>query len=565
MVDLYEIHGKDYAVKLTRDGDLSATFLREVSVMRRLKHPNVCPLLDAGVTQLGPPPPSEYQWWSTDKIRQELARRGISSKGRKAEVYDRLISSDLQGGGKRSVFYMTLPLATGGSLRSRMKASEQLTSGQRQSYAYQLLLGMNYLLSRNILHRDLKPDNLLITADGTLQIADFGLARALTCVAGTGLTHEVVTLWYRPPEILLGGTYHEAADKWSVGCILYELFSPKHQVLFPGDSEIDQLYRIFRVLGTPTKEIFGSYPEWQDSFPLWTETWFLPFGPPEQQLVKKLLVYQQSERAAYRDLVHSPYFSNILIGSDLAPFYNCLDNLDMRCFPVAELKETGLSSMETYIPYQIWLLRVCKEFDQGQRTRFYATNILRAAWGALTQDATGLLTLGDYSFKEIGLVPLACVYLSSMYNEIYGLTSADLVEYVKTSALITEPELQKMSLTIVRMMQFDMLGASCYDYYSEYVMFYPQEIRGLRYLQCLTLMDLYKLPPKQLALVALLGGCVSMKLAFKHPLADLIGPYNEMLAQLIKDQDGNFTAIMKIFDLDLKEEIVKLQYPILAA
>lgn len=87
------------------------------------------------------------------------------------------------------------------------------------------------------MHRDLKPSNLLIDKTGThLKIADFGLARTFNLPLKS-YTHEVVTLWYRAPEILLGQkVYSTAVDVWSVGCILFEMFSNK--VLFKGDSEI---------------------------------------------------------------------------------------------------------------------------------------------------------------------------------------------------------------------------------------------------------------------------------------------------------------------------------------
>ncbi|CAN0014172.1 unnamed protein product [Bubo scandiacus] len=97
--------------------------------------------------------------------------------------------------------------------------------------------------------RDLKPQNLLINADGAIKLADFGLARAFGVPVRT-YTHEVVTLWYRAPEILLGCKYYSTAvDIWSLGCIFAEMIT--RRALFPGDSEIDQLFRIFRTLGTP--------------------------------------------------------------------------------------------------------------------------------------------------------------------------------------------------------------------------------------------------------------------------------------------------------------------------
>lgn len=115
-----------------------------------------------------------------------------------------------------------------------------------KSYLHQLLRGVEYCHAHRVLHRDLKPQNLLIDRHGHLKLADFGLARAFGIPIRT-YTHEVVTLWYRAPEILLGARHYSTpVDIWSVGCIFAEMVN--HQALFPGDSEIDQLFRIFRYL-----------------------------------------------------------------------------------------------------------------------------------------------------------------------------------------------------------------------------------------------------------------------------------------------------------------------------
>jgi len=109
-----------------------------------------------------------------------------------------------------------------------------------------------YCHRRRILHRDLKPQNLLIDRKGFLKLADFGLARAV-CVPVRPYTHEVITLWYRAPEILLGSTkYTKGVDVWSIGRILGELLGGKP--LFPGTSTMNQLDRIIEITGKPTQE-----------------------------------------------------------------------------------------------------------------------------------------------------------------------------------------------------------------------------------------------------------------------------------------------------------------------
>lgn len=113
-----------------------------------------------------------------------------------------------------------------------------------QNYLKQILEAILFCHQRRVLHRDLKPQNLLIDNKGNIKVADFGLARAFGIPLRV-YTHEVVTLWYRAPEVLLGSPrYSTPIDIWSIACIFVEMANKKP--LFHGDSEIDQLFRIFR-------------------------------------------------------------------------------------------------------------------------------------------------------------------------------------------------------------------------------------------------------------------------------------------------------------------------------
>ncbi|VVC40197.1 Hypothetical protein CINCED_3A017883 [Cinara cedri] len=139
-----------------------------------------------------------------------------------------------------------------------------------KNYLYQILNALAYCHMHRIIHRDLKPQNLLVNNNGGIKLADFGLARAFSFPL-RNYTHEVITLWYRAPEILLGAKiYTMAVDLWSLGCIFTEMMTLRP--LFPGDSEIDQLFRIFRTLGTPTDSTWPGvhrYPDFKPLFPLW--------------------------------------------------------------------------------------------------------------------------------------------------------------------------------------------------------------------------------------------------------------------------------------------------------
>lgn len=187
-----------------------------------------------------------------------------------------------------------------------------------KSYLQQLIKGIAFCHSHRVLHRDLKPQNLLIDRQGTLKLADFGLARAFGLPVRT-FTHEVVTLWYRAPEVLLGGRqYSTPVDIWSIACIFCEMLT--RTPLFPGDSEIDQLFRIFRQLGTPTEETWpgvSQFADYKASFPKWapqplTKTLKeLRNDPDALDLLQKMLVYEPSKRISAREALKHPYFDEV--------------------------------------------------------------------------------------------------------------------------------------------------------------------------------------------------------------------------------------------------------------
>ncbi|KAI1311288.1 Cyclin-dependent kinase 3 [Mortierella claussenii] len=205
------------------DEGVPSTAIREISLLKELRHSNVVQLLDI--------------------VHDET----------KLYLVFEFLDVDLKK-------YMdTLP-------------SAGLSMDQVKEYLFQLLQGIEFCHARRILHRDLKPQNLLIDQAKTLKLADFGLARAFGIPLRT-YTHEVVTLWYRAPEILMGSRhYSTAVDMWSIGCIFAEMIT--RRALFPGDSEIDELFKIFKIRGTPNSTIWPGCDQLKDfktTFPKWTE------------------------------------------------------------------------------------------------------------------------------------------------------------------------------------------------------------------------------------------------------------------------------------------------------
>lgn len=133
----------------------------------------------------------------------------------------------------------------------------KFTEAQIKCYMQQLLRGLEHCHSRGVLHRDIKGANLLIDSNGILKIGDFGLSTFVRQNQKQPMTSRVVTLWYRPPELLLGSTnYGVSVDLWSAGCILAELFY--RRPIMPGRTEVEQLHKIFRLCGSPSEDYWAN-------------------------------------------------------------------------------------------------------------------------------------------------------------------------------------------------------------------------------------------------------------------------------------------------------------------
>lgn len=277
-------YGKVYKARSVRTGESVAmkqmkpdaqeegmppTAIREIAIIKELSHPNVVKLLD------------------------------VFCKPNKLVLVFEFLENDLKK-------YMK-------SLNGR------LTPAVVKNLAYQLVKGVEFCHASRIIHRDLKPQNLLIDSRLRLKIADFGLARAFT-VPVPKYTHEVVTVWYRPPEILLGCTlYSIPVDLWSIGCVLGEMATGTP--LFAGDSEIDTIFKVFQKLGTPTEAIWpglSELPDFKPSFPKWPVRGWAAIrntaqqvGPDGINLLERLMNYDPKKRLSARRALQHPYFIDV--------------------------------------------------------------------------------------------------------------------------------------------------------------------------------------------------------------------------------------------------------------
>ncbi|AOW27002.1 mitogen-activated protein kinase [Candida albicans P57072] len=189
-----------------------------------------------------------------------------------------------------------------------------------QSFMYQILCGLKYIHSADVIHRDLKPGNILVTTQGTLKICDFGLARGINPVyfrnRSAVITNYVATRWYRAPELIMSTkNYTKAVDIWAVGCILGELFG--RRPLFPGKNSHEQIHELFKIIGNPPIETIKKY-NWKVEGLLWVKyrpvKWksLYPFAPLNAlELLDSLLQWDYKARLEVEQILEQEFFKNL--------------------------------------------------------------------------------------------------------------------------------------------------------------------------------------------------------------------------------------------------------------
>lgn len=246
-----------------KDG-INRTAIREIKFLRDLKHPNVIGLLDV-----------------------------FGYKSNVSLVFD-FMDTDLEIVIKDSQIV--------------------LISAHVKAYMIMTLQGLDYLHSNWILHRDLKPNNLLINSKGVLKIGDFGLAKNYGS-PNKVYSHQVVTRWYRAPELIFGAKiYSTGIDIWAVGCILAELLL--RVPFLPGETDLDQLNQIFKVLGSPSEEDWphvSTLPHFVQFKPMPAIPFRDIFTASSDDLIEvleKMLALNPLKRCTCKEALKMPYFSN---------------------------------------------------------------------------------------------------------------------------------------------------------------------------------------------------------------------------------------------------------------
>eukprot|EP01012_Entosiphon_sulcatum_P064332 TRINITY_DN9312_c0_g1_i1.p1 TRINITY_DN9312_c0_g1~~TRINITY_DN9312_c0_g1_i1.p1 ORF type:complete len:406 (+),score=53.33 TRINITY_DN9312_c0_g1_i1:765-1982(+) len=220
-----------------------------------------------------------------------------------------------------SLFIVTELMDT--DLHHVIQSPQQLSDQHVQYFVYQLLRALKYLHSAGIIHRDVKPSNLLLNENCQLKLCDFGLARSIPArdedlqEEDNFMTEYVVTRWYRAPELLLQERYYDGAiDVWSVGCVLAELLGRKP--VFPGSDYIDEIIKITNIVGTPTEHDlsnFGSEAarefirslQFKESIP-WDEL-FPKAEPLAIDLLTQMLKFDPAQRLTADEALQHPYLA----------------------------------------------------------------------------------------------------------------------------------------------------------------------------------------------------------------------------------------------------------------
>ncbi|KAJ9540726.1 hypothetical protein OSB04_027232 [Centaurea solstitialis] len=270
----------------------------------------------------------------------------------------------------------------------------RFSDSQIKCYMRQLLKGIAYCHSRGVLHRDIKTSNILVNNQGQVKIADFGLANFLASKSRQPLTNRVVTMWYRPPELLLGATdYGTYVDMWSVGCVFAELFMGKP--ILKGRTEVEQLHKIFMLCGTPPDEYWANKAlplatmfKPRDAYESSLKEKFEELPKSAVSLIQTLLAIEPEKRGTAISALESQYFKTKPYASDPAslPRYPPSKELDAKFREEAQRKKGGSRARVSGEPRSV---KKGQKTMQEQTTFYKVSTESQARRSAYFYDARG--------------------------------------------------------------------------------------------------------------------------------------------------------------------------------
>ena len=264
----------------SQDEGIPLTAVREISILKSYHHPNIVELLDIFITPVKPP----------------------NYRGHVDLVFE----------------YMEH------DINALVESKIQFTAGQIKNIMHQILTGIAYLHSNNIIHRDIKSANILLNNRGVVKLGDFGLARTISPIVQRNKLYSgnVVTIWYRPPELLLGmKNYDLKVDMWSIGCVFAELLMG--EPIFKGNNEKEQIEQIFKICGSPNEMTWPGVvylPSYDELIPkntfdnnlkiYLTSKSSAPIDDITFDLIQKMLMVNPRDRISAEEALRHEYFSD---------------------------------------------------------------------------------------------------------------------------------------------------------------------------------------------------------------------------------------------------------------
>lgn len=429
---------------------------------------------------------------------------------------------------------VVLPLASKGTFRD---IPPEVSFETRKSYACQFLKGVDYFLSRQIVHGDIKPANVLVFEDGTVKVSDFGLAKAYTCEGSYEATENIYTPVYRSPEVFLGGSYSEASDIWAAGCTVYEIFNPKFPLFDPGTDRVIEYIMSFykdpevlwpKIKELPNYEHLSKSKGYVFKEPLVDKLKQVISDPELIKILSSMLQPNPSLRSQLFSVIENPFFDGVR-GEYTHSSFTCEEAIDLRStYPPIGKTEKILWQRRLLFD---WLIDVNRNFHLNPRTLCLAYYIADSYTGVTSIDVK----------DQYQLIGCAALCIASVYWELYPLDARDLL-FISKNAFTKERFVGKV-VDVVKTLKYDFLITTAADYMELFIKAYPTKIKETAQ-SLLSLAYIGKIPfhhsGKQIALVCLLLACTYHGIQFKH--TSKLGPeaktlYDEIFNEA-KSEEG---------------------------